>query len=163
MCSFPSPPTLQWSNPLEQAQTAHATCRIRRTKCTEIKPIWPVNSIFTHLCPQQLIFLATLNQFAIAAFSPFRNGRVPVSGGPMRVSEHRRLLPDIVRQAESTRGPEVLMGQMRSLHCEGQSFTSWEQSSTGIKSHIFRVTWPLTADTPPCARACLRSIVLFWI
>lgn len=73
--------------------------------------------------------------------------------GPPRMSEHRRLLPDIVRRAESTQGPEVLMGQMRSLHCEGQSFTSWEQSNTGIKSHIFRVMWPLTADTPPCARA----------
>lgn len=86
---------------------------------------------------------------------------VSVSGGPLRVSEHRRLLPDIVRQAESTRGPEMLMGQMRSLHCEGQSFTSWEQSNTGIKSHIFRVMWPLTAATPPCARACPRPWVYF--
>lgn len=76
--------------------------------------------------------------------------RFGVRGG---LSEPRRLLPDMVCRAESTQAPEVVMGQMRSLHCEGQSFSSWEQSNTGIKSHIFRVMWPLTADTPPCARA----------
>ncbi|KAA8581980.1 hypothetical protein FQN60_008720 [Etheostoma spectabile] len=36
------------------------------------------------------------------------------------------------------------MGQMEGLHCEGQRLSSWEQSNTGIKPHIFRGPQPKT-------------------
>lgn len=169
MCSSLWPPTLQWSNALQQAQTTHATCRLHRKKIYR-NETWPFYSILNISVRKTWIFMQpwiNSRQFPIiiraaASSPPPERPRFGVSGGPPRLSEHRRLLPAIVRRAESTRGAEVLVGQMRRLHCGGQSFTSWEQSNAGIKSHIFRVMWPPTADTPPLpADACTRSLAVY--
>lgn len=139
MRSFPRPKTLQRSKPLQQAQTANASVAYFAKTCTEMTPCC------IHQCRPQLMFHATLIKFDILK----NNSRSTVRSVPewpwFGVGEgslggcRYRDLPDMVRRAESTQAPEVVMGQMRSLHCEGQSFSSWEQSNTGIKSHIFRV------------------------
>lgn len=69
-----------------------------------------------------------------------------------------RFLPDMVWWVESSRAAGVVMGQTEGLHCAAHELSSWKQSNSGIKPHIFRVTWSVTADTPP-AWGLLTSIV----
>lgn len=147
LLTFPS--ALRWSNrysinPIKCIQILKTTPTLSASPIKSRAPFRIVSVSET----QRLIFYyrrilinSPQDEPRTVSAAPVRSsgGHVCVSATVARSKKRRRVLPDMVRGAESTRGSEVVMEQTEGLHCEGQKRSSWEQSNTGIKPHIFRV------------------------